>query len=166
MKNTVRLNEAQLKQVIVESVKNVLSELDWKTYANAANKTGTKWSETEDAIWRLDDEIGKAQEDGDMEKVKSLKAEQERLENVLAKHMRRYSDFNDAADKAFTQKHHLDYYGTKPDNFQRLPGNAQMEKFNFNVGNYDYDSENGWHLKESVNKTVKSVLREYLNKNK
>lgn len=41
MKNTrnkVRLTESQLHNVIRESVKKVLSELDWKTYANAANK--------------------------------------------------------------------------------------------------------------------------------
>lgn len=41
MKNTrnkVRLTESQLHNVIKESVKQVLTELDWKTYANAANK--------------------------------------------------------------------------------------------------------------------------------
>ena len=35
-KNVIRINEVQLKQMISESVKNILSELDWKTYANAA----------------------------------------------------------------------------------------------------------------------------------
>ena len=41
MKNTrnkVRLTESQLHNVIKESIKQVLSELDWKTYANAADK--------------------------------------------------------------------------------------------------------------------------------
>lgn len=41
MKNTrnkVRLTESQLHNVINESVKQVLSELDWKTIANASNK--------------------------------------------------------------------------------------------------------------------------------
>ena len=37
-RNRVRLTESQLHNVIKESVKQVLSELDWKTYANAANK--------------------------------------------------------------------------------------------------------------------------------
>lgn len=36
--NKVRLTESQLHSVIEESVKRMLSELDWKTYANAAKK--------------------------------------------------------------------------------------------------------------------------------
>ena len=34
----IRLTESELKQIVEESVKNVLTELDWKTYANAARK--------------------------------------------------------------------------------------------------------------------------------
>lgn len=34
----IRLTESKLKQIVEESVKNVLTELDWKTYANAARK--------------------------------------------------------------------------------------------------------------------------------
>ena len=37
-KNRIKLTESQLHNVIEECVKQVLSELDWKTYANAANK--------------------------------------------------------------------------------------------------------------------------------
>lgn len=37
-KNTIRLTEPDLHQIIKESVNNILSELDWKTYANAAQK--------------------------------------------------------------------------------------------------------------------------------
>ena len=37
-KNTIQLNESQLRQIVAESVKKILSELDWKTYANAAKK--------------------------------------------------------------------------------------------------------------------------------
>ena len=35
-KNVIRINEIQLKQMISESVKNIISELKWETYANAA----------------------------------------------------------------------------------------------------------------------------------
>ena len=38
MKNTIRLTESQLKEVIAESVKSILTELDWKTYQNAFRK--------------------------------------------------------------------------------------------------------------------------------
>lgn len=37
-KNIVKLTESELKQIITESVKKVISELDWKTYMNAARK--------------------------------------------------------------------------------------------------------------------------------
>lgn len=37
-KNKIRLTESQLHNMISESVKQVLSELDWKTYASAADK--------------------------------------------------------------------------------------------------------------------------------
>ena len=37
-KNIVRLTESQLRGIVKESVKQVISELDWKTYANAAKK--------------------------------------------------------------------------------------------------------------------------------
>lgn len=38
----IRLTENNLKQIVAESVKKVLTELDWKTYANAARK----WADT------------------------------------------------------------------------------------------------------------------------
>lgn len=38
-KNIVRLTENDLNQIVTESVKRVISELDWKTYANAARKS-------------------------------------------------------------------------------------------------------------------------------
>ena len=41
-RNKIRLNESQLHNMISESVKQVLSELDWKTYASAADKERDK----------------------------------------------------------------------------------------------------------------------------
>ena len=38
MKKTIRLTESDLHRVIKESVKQCLTELDWRTYANAAKK--------------------------------------------------------------------------------------------------------------------------------
>lgn len=38
-RNRIKLSESQLHRVIEESVKNILSELDYKTYANAAKKS-------------------------------------------------------------------------------------------------------------------------------
>ena len=38
----IRLTESKLKQIVVESVKNVLTELDWRTYDSAYNKATEK----------------------------------------------------------------------------------------------------------------------------
>ena len=45
MKQVIRLTESDLHRVIKESVNNILSELDWKTYKTAANKIRDKKSE-------------------------------------------------------------------------------------------------------------------------
>ena len=37
-KQIIRLTESDLKQIVAESAKKILSELDWKTYASAARK--------------------------------------------------------------------------------------------------------------------------------
>ena len=39
MKKIVRLTESDLHGIIRNSVNKILSELDWRTYANAANKS-------------------------------------------------------------------------------------------------------------------------------
>ena len=42
MKRTIRLTESDLHRVIRESVSNILTELDWKTYASAAEKSARR----------------------------------------------------------------------------------------------------------------------------
>lgn len=39
MKQNIKLNESSLRNIITESVKQILSELNWKTVTNAANKS-------------------------------------------------------------------------------------------------------------------------------
>ena len=41
-RNIVRFTDSKLRSVIKESVKQVLSELDWKTYDSAMRKTAAK----------------------------------------------------------------------------------------------------------------------------
>ena len=53
MKKITRLTESQLRSVVKESVKQVLSELDWKTYDNAARKRYDQWAKY---YWRGDEE--------------------------------------------------------------------------------------------------------------
>ena len=42
MKKTIRLTESDLHRIVKESVNKILTELDWRTYANAAKKAGTE----------------------------------------------------------------------------------------------------------------------------
>lgn len=43
MKKTIRLSESDLHRVIKESVRQCLTELDWKTYASAADKARERY---------------------------------------------------------------------------------------------------------------------------
>ena len=45
----IRLTESQLNQIITESVKNVLSELDWRTYQSAAEKAHKAYDNANDS---------------------------------------------------------------------------------------------------------------------
>lgn len=42
MKQRIRLTESKLRNVIAESVKKIISELDWKTYDSAMRKAAKK----------------------------------------------------------------------------------------------------------------------------
>ena len=56
-KNIVRLTESQLRGIVKESVKQVISELNWKTYANAAKKAR---EQGRDSRWDFDRATEKA----------------------------------------------------------------------------------------------------------
>ena len=52
-KNRIKLTESQLHKIIKESVRQMLSELDWKTLDNAARKREAQWAKY---YWRGDEE--------------------------------------------------------------------------------------------------------------
>lgn len=59
MKKTIRLNESDLHRIVKESVNRILTELDWKTYANAARKRAEQGASDYD-IHQLDQAANKA----------------------------------------------------------------------------------------------------------
>lgn len=66
-KKIITINEAQLIDIINESVEKVLTELDWKTYQNAANKDynhirGKKFANA--AVNKFNDEYGYNDDNG------------------------------------------------------------------------------------------------------
>lgn len=65
MKQTIKLKESELKRMIYESVRKMISELDWRTYHSAGNKALDRdWEEPrDDDYWerRADNFYGKAE---------------------------------------------------------------------------------------------------------
>lgn len=58
-KQQIKLSESQLHKVIKEAVRNMISELDWKTYASAAKKRASQGASDYD-IHQLDQAANKA----------------------------------------------------------------------------------------------------------
>lgn len=99
-KNVVKLNESTLRQIVAESVKNILSEIDWKTYRQAQEKNKEMEPEYDKKWWEIDKQIQAAQERGDLKTVEKLKRKQD---SYLNKQMRT-SDFGRASNDAFDEK--------------------------------------------------------------
>ena len=52
MKKTIRLTESELHEFIAENVRNIISELDWRTYASASSKAQNKANTEDDDYMR------------------------------------------------------------------------------------------------------------------
>ncbi len=59
MKKVIRLTESDIHRIVKNSVKKVLTELDWKTYANAARKRAEQGASDYD-IYQLDQAANKS----------------------------------------------------------------------------------------------------------
>lgn len=212
------MNESQLKKIVAESIKNVLTELDWKTYANAAEKSARK-GETDyngyipgsrhkgdkrgravdfanAATKAFNDKYGHGDgEIGDPLKAGSFKGKITTKrpfdpEGIIDFNTRSVADdYNEnepwnsvgnyfkrnelSASKRYVptwnqsrfgkeyQDKHKPHRDALSDYEER--GNREIE--NYFDGNYTYDNEKGWHLKESqlrniVAKNMKKVLKE------
>ena len=99
-KNVIRLTESQLREMISESVKNIISELDWKTYRNAAEKNKEREGEYEEMWWKIQQQIDNAVKRDDWETVEKLK----RKQNAYTNKQIRGSNFLSASDIAFDDK--------------------------------------------------------------
>ena len=193
-KQVIKINESQIRKIVAESVRNVLSEIDWKTYANAAKKrlqqykdSGRQDNEKFDKYWELqkaanqafdDDYVGLMKYDTMGDKMKGKHSPKFDAKLDLSREDMPYSSvqgYNKSGDKLFSTKkgtYHSSKGITTPKNFFKdaevsdAYTKANDELWDYHNGNYAYDNEKGWHLKESVEKAVTSVLKEYLNKKK
>ena len=187
MKNTVKLNESQLRKIVAESLNNILSEVDWKTYANASKKTSGDKSKkfSRAAVDSFNDEFshnGFGQDSKslapfnngtyDMTNFDPSDGATTRLVNGISSPYGESSDdiqykIGDGNYEELGNPEDVEqsrYHGKcSPESLSaRDRGNKEIR--DYMSGNYAYDDEKGWYLKESVKKAVKSVLKEYLNK--
>ena len=163
----IRLTENQLHRVIKESVKKILTELDWKTYQNAAKKAHLKAYDDYD------------KEDPNFEKYrnKSSKFSDSATDSFMRDHGyddgRYYMEMNNAMygspksirpyyDASNIKMYDRDeeeenppfyedpsYFEDMPNNVRQKYNNAYNELSNYKLGNYDYKKGKGWKLKSN-----------------
>ena len=190
-KQVVRLNESQLHKVIRKSVKKVLSELDWKTYANAAKKRLQQYRDTNDTekwnkYWDLqkaanksfdDKYVGLMKYDTLGDKLKGKHSPKFDANISLSSKNMPYSavnGYNKNGDKLFsTEKgtYHSSKGITTPNKFFKdtevgdAYTKANDELWDYHNGNYAYDNENGWLLKEQLKRVVAESMKKVLKEN-
>lgn len=203
-----KLNESKLKKIVAESVKKVLSEIDWKT-ANRAADIQSKWKyngrrggwdryskfrdySDDEANLKFFGQKGGVDfiRDNDNDEGVSwvgfkLGYPQVRIndrdkfgvecqivptcidychvnpDTLCA--IERFTDDGSSYYRGISNEEVRKYFGEESELYQRFM-EAVQEYTDLKNYKYRYDDKQGWHLKESVEKAVKSVLKEYLNK--
>lgn len=186
--NLISIKESQFKSIVKETVHNILCELDWKTYANAAKKRLAQYSNDLNDINKLDKyynlarKANKAFDDefvgdnkydtlGDKIKKKSSPKFSSKI-NLSSKNMPygAVTGSNKSKDKIFSTnkgKYHSSKGLTKPGNFFRDKQvardfeKANDELWDYQEGKYKYKSGEGY-VKECVTKVIKNYLNENL----
>lgn len=167
-KQTIRLSEAQLHRVIKESVNKVLSELDWKTYANAARKSKER-GDSFDRYYNFgkaandafnDEYVGDYKHDTLGDKLRGNKSP--RFDAFFHPNRDKFAygavtGYNKGGDKIFaTEKgtYHSHNGLQKPGSFFRNKEvadafeKANDELFDYENGNYEYQKGKGWKMKK------------------
>ena len=176
-KNTIRLTESEFKQIIDESVKQIISELDWKTYQNAANKRlkqskddPKRSKELWDKAWELgkyankkfhDDYIGDYQYDTVGDKLKGKKSAKFDAHLSPTSGKQAYGNirgWNKGGNEIFSTKKGKYYnhqgYVSPRQHFRDADiadaySRANDELWDYENGNYQYTKGKGWHLKDN-----------------
>jgi hypothetical protein len=207
-RNIVKINENALRKMISESVKIILSEIDWKT-ANRAADIQSKWkyngrrggwdrygkfrdySDDEanlkffgqkggvDFIRDNDNDEGVSWVgfDSGYPKVRINDRDKFGAECHIVPtcidycHVKpdtlcaieRFTDDGSSYYRSISNEDVRKYFGEESELYQRFM-EAVQEYTDLKNYKYRYDDKQGWYLKESVEKSVKSVLKEYLSK--
>ena len=178
MKQTIRINESQLRRMVAESVKNVLNEIDWKTYQNAAKKARERGDNRQSkfmsaAADAFNDEYGWGEEGFYDPKVHYDGMHLRATNNDPTQHtMERMYDYdsengtysnprNYDSTKAFGLFDKYDKDGRykrvwnpslsryfEDPEQEKAYRRASKEMDDYKTGKYVYDKEKGWHLKD------------------
>lgn len=156
--NIVRLTESQLHQVIKESVKQVLSELDWKTYANAARKANSNGDD------RLRASLFGVAAEREFRKKHGLKdvsshsnfidnepfvSLDEPYENGYIAYGNKENPFTKSVD-SFYQSYDVPISDIDKSRLSHIQGDAfgaQKDLEDYQNGNYEYQKGKGWQKK-------------------
>lgn len=126
--NRIRLAESQLHNVIKESVKQVLSELDWKTYASAAGKM---YRQAREGFGKYpNNEIPFDSEHGRM--------------------YNRAEKFQKAANDALRKQHGEPNFKTNP--------KGSEEFLHYHNGEYEYKKGKGWQKKDGLDESIRKAI--------
>jgi len=189
-KKTIKITEGDLHGIIKESVNKVLTELDWKTYANARRKAGNK-GEYEKArkfgsaaYKEFNNIYGKDGVKGDIY-LNRVSSDSDSFPSHTLMRMYNYdgegnynNPYNYDSTKAMGIMDKFDregrYKRVKNPSLKRFFNNSEQEKAykaaskemdDYVMGNYEYVKGKGWYLKESklsniIKESVKKVLKE------
>ena len=179
-----------LKNIIKESVKQTINELDWKTYANAARKRLQQYRDdpTQKDKWERyydlsqaankkfdDDYVGLMKYDTFGDKLRGKHSPKFDARMDLSKSNRMpygaINGYNKGGNNLFSTEKGS-YYGpngyTSPGSFFRDKEvadkfkRANDELWDYDNGNYEYASGEGWRLKEA--KRIRNIVKETLNR--
>lgn len=150
MKSTIKLTESELKGMIEESVKRVLSELDWKTYMNAARKRSKQGHSMKShdlasyAKEKFNQQHGYEDDDSRVG-WDDLTGVSRRDKNVFNRTYREFID-DDGKHKSMTVGGWNDQCDVKrnPNDPNPHLQKAHQEYTDYIDGNYEYSQENGW----------------------
>ena len=156
MKKLVRLNESDLHRVIKESVNKVLTDLDWRTYANAAKKAR---EQGRDSRWDFDRATERALD------------KQYGGHHLVSTDNETYQDFHTYNDDPFSTNYdrawrplegHEDFgsYADVHDN-KKPYGNEDIADFVH--GRSKYVKGKGWVTESDLHRIIKESVQKILN---
>lgn len=127
----IKLTETELKQIVSESVKNILSELEWPTYYNAANKALKK-------AWDVN---------GDMNN------------SEFRRRSNQYQKFKQAASDAYSRDYNLNDYDNEAENLGDYDELSSIRRNSIEVNAINAAKQKQKELEEKYNCPIEDLLK-------